>query len=406
MADMSLSRDHPRVCGEHAISTKSTLGTTGSSPRVRGTRHQRHADRQRVGIIPACAGNTTGAYMFHVPCRDHPRVCGEHRHSSADPCTGAGSSPRVRGTPNATCWIGYPTGIIPACAGNTQYKSLISETNGDHPRVCGEHLPDTITTSKPKGSSPRVRGTPPLRCLRVSLYGIIPACAGNTAWPAVSRGDSWDHPRVCGEHGQPGGHQGGQLGSSPRVRGTQDAARLRPAPSGIIPACAGNTGLQMPRDHFGSGSSPRVRGTPPVDRVCVSGHGIIPACAGNTICPAFSYHSARDHPRVCGEHRGSFMVCSFRWGSSPRVRGTPRTLIARSVRRGIIPACAGNTAELRSFVFPLKDHPRVCGEHYIGRIDTFMERGSSPRVRGTLRLRQRRHYRHGIIPACAGNTNG
>ena len=49
-------------------------------------------------IIPACAGNTEAAVDDEIVSRDHPRVCGEH--AEHDPIVSAvrGSSPRVRGT--------------------------------------------------------------------------------------------------------------------------------------------------------------------------------------------------------------------------------------------------------------------------------------------------------------------
>ncbi|EEP20764.1 hypothetical protein BIFANG_03334 [Bifidobacterium angulatum DSM 20098 = JCM 7096] len=50
----------------------------------------------------------------------------------------------------------------------------------DHPRVCGEHELPELRQAAIRGSSPRVRGTPPAQPIRLLLAGIIPACAGNT----------------------------------------------------------------------------------------------------------------------------------------------------------------------------------------------------------------------------------
>ena len=52
-------------------------------------------------------------------------------------------------------------------------------------------------------------------------------------------------------------------------------------------------------------------------------------------------------------------------------------------RRGIIPACAGNTPEAIAEDILNRDHPRVCGEHYVIPDGQTTTRGSSPRVRGT-----------------------
>ena len=155
------------------------------------------------------------------------------------------------------------------------------------------------------------------------------------------------------------------------------------------------------------GSSPRVRGAllgkPPAD-------------------------TGGDHPRVCGEHILSGLLAWLdAWfpriipacagststlpqlevqegGSSPRVRGALR-----------LEACQASMSA---------DHPRVCGEHLHGTQLLSPGTGSSPRVRGARspstmcrcvagsspRVRGARMGRAdsleglGIIPACAGST--
>ena len=138
----------------------SRLGLPGSSPRMRGTPQRRGRRQLRHGIIPAYAGNTCGSRHASSISRDHPRVCGEHAwlvHLSA---SGAGSSPRMRGTPGTRKVPESEGGIIPAYAGNTVSLVLPRLRCGDHPRVCGEHQV--------------------CLCWRVGVMG--------------------DHPRVCGEH--------------------------------------------------------------------------------------------------------------------------------------------------------------------------------------------------------------
>ena len=90
---------HPRVCGEHFPHCAGVIGGSGSSPRVRGTPASAPAICRRRRFIPACAGNTT--LLLTMFCREtvHPRVCGEHIVSSAGVVFTGGSSPRVRGTP-------------------------------------------------------------------------------------------------------------------------------------------------------------------------------------------------------------------------------------------------------------------------------------------------------------------
>ena len=152
------------------------------------------------GIIPACAGNTPSAGSVPRSCRDHPRVCGEHFFLFFGRVVLWGSSPRVRGTPLLS-WRGSRLrGIIPACAGNTFPRRARSMPYRDHPRVCGEHNGILVEDSPHKGSSPRVRGTRSSCCRAACGSGIIPACAGNTGREILGRADGRDHPRVCGEH--------------------------------------------------------------------------------------------------------------------------------------------------------------------------------------------------------------
>ena len=213
-------RDHPRVCGEHNSSKRGTPSLMGSSPRVRGTLYHTVRDGALLGIIPACAGNTRIARNPRRRGRDHPRVCGEHISAKRSEAFRVGSSPRVRGTLASTGHDSLLSGIIPACAGNTCLLPVRMARPRDHPRVCGEHGVGDAEAFGDLGSSPRVRGTRSFLALLLPLVGIIPACAGNTCTMGPRRWRSGDHPRVCGEHGSPRRGDVRPWGSSPRVRGT------------------------------------------------------------------------------------------------------------------------------------------------------------------------------------------
>ena len=193
-------------------------------------------------------------------------------------------------------------GIIPACAGNTLWRRTRTSSSGDHPRVCGEHKNAVPEMTDPRGSSPRVRGTHG-RCRWCCEHsGIIPACAGNTDLADFAECSAEDHPRVCGEHSVSATYWWVSPGSSPRVRGTHHTTNFRCTTQGIIPACAGNTTIQQTSAVRHRGSSPRVRGTRGFVLRDACRVGIIPACAGNTAEFATWVQANRDHPRVCGEH--------------------------------------------------------------------------------------------------------
>ena len=172
----------------------------GSSPQVRGARERSGRDRRGGGIIPAGAGSTSGTQGARRTAWDHPRRCGEHSTSSRSSRSSRGSSPQVRGALVTLPRRPVNPGIIPAGAGSTDMKRLPSSAVRDHPRRCGEHWAWFMSRTRDKGSSPQVRGAPyPVRRHEVAR-GIIPAGAGSTPTDCCGSANLWDHPRRCGEH--------------------------------------------------------------------------------------------------------------------------------------------------------------------------------------------------------------
>ena len=235
------SRDHPRLCGEHARLVRIQLRRMGSSPLVRGALVAVEDVVEVPGIIPACAGSTSGTGLSHGRSRDHPRLCGEHHQPELRHEGRAGSSPLVRGAPFATLFMGTTRGIIPACAGSTWEEWTALAERWDHPRLCGEHGVALTTGRDGMGSSPLVRGARAPREVPGGNTGIIPACAGSTRTGAAQRSPSRDHPRLCGEH-ESGHHERNyKAGSSPLVRGAPVPRDGEGQELGIIPACVGST---------------------------------------------------------------------------------------------------------------------------------------------------------------------
>jgi len=153
-----------------------------------------------TGIIPACAGNTASECHQKTRAWDHPRMRGEHGVVHSRFVETLGSSPHARGTQQAVEEVLDLFGIIPACAGNT-IESLIRESGcGDHPRMRGEHSQPEIPALCLLGSSPHARGTQELAQSAPTPTGIIPACAGNTVQTSIDKDRAKDHPRMRGEH--------------------------------------------------------------------------------------------------------------------------------------------------------------------------------------------------------------
>ena len=365
-AEGSISKNavHPRVCGEQIPIAHCLDIAVGSSPRVRGTGNQTPRRRQVPRFIPACAGNSVSPLASQGSPSVHPRVCGEQFAASTPFQLPGGSSPRVRGTG----WSG-PHGnrisrFIPACAGNSKIRAISITRAAVHPRVCGEQDRVRARIIRNHGSSPRVRGTG--RCPHTlgDLFRFIPACAGNSLVEIKSVLFKPVHPRVCGEQSLCASIAAADSGSSPRVRGTEIVGKVIQRPLTVHPRVCGEqrTATLQNTDTFGS--SPRVRGT-----VAENNHDrlvrrFIPACAGNRVQLISHFVSPSVHPRVCGEQADWEFGRGWKAGSSPRVRGTEDYRCFPRQQSRFIPACAGNSALRAAITSARAVHPRVCGEQF------------------------------------------
>ena len=167
---------------------------------MRGTHGNSISANHGSRLIPAHAGNTSWTPCVTGMGRAHPRACGEHDSGSLLPLAWGGSSPRMRGTPGHRDGCLDPDGLIPAHAGNTPARRGQSSGKRAHPRACGEHAKLGETTGVDEGSSPRMRGTPQAYALKENDAGLIPAHAGNTPPRRPTCVPAGAHPHACGEH--------------------------------------------------------------------------------------------------------------------------------------------------------------------------------------------------------------
>ena len=130
------------------------------------------------------------------------------------------------------------------------------------------------------------------------------------------------------------------------------------------------------------GSPPHVRGPPVATLSDVVFGGITPACAGTTVGIHGSLSGFRDHPRMCGDHFMAKFLKSWMKGSPPHVRGPHGFYILYSNYIGITPACAGTTIIITFNRVFRRDHPRMCGDHQIEKEKEGIAKGSPPHVRG------------------------
>ena len=254
-----------------------------------------------------------------------------------------GSPPRVRGKPERGRSVHRGRGITPARAGKTPFRQRCADGHEDHPRACGENTVGSILTGWNDGSPPRVRGKRVRERDLSRDERITPARAGKTMTVSATTLAAGDHPRACGENSRIGSRPTFHPGSPPRVRGKRIPWNAIHWRLGITPARAGKTARRFARftampDHpracgenlsdtvrgsSAAGSPPRVRGKHAAWYAALTADGITPARAGKTFSQTWSGLQNRDHPRACGENRGTSRHFNGDWGSPPRVRGKP-----------------------------------------------------------------------------------
>ncbi len=69
--------DHPRLCGEKQLSIDTNVIRLGSPPPMRGKGQEKHVDRFQKRITPAYAGKSLIRKTLMTISLDHPRLCGE-----------------------------------------------------------------------------------------------------------------------------------------------------------------------------------------------------------------------------------------------------------------------------------------------------------------------------------------
>ncbi len=232
-------------------------------------------------------------------------------------------------------------------------------------------------------------------------------------------------------------------GSSPRARGTARGRRAAPGRFSVHPRVRGEQCSALRPPSRNNGSSPRARGTVHPAQQDAALRRFIPACAGNRSVPLAQARPQWVHPRVRGEQGSRGHAEGFTAGSSPRARGTVRSVLDTHPVHRFIPACAGNRLARPSAndLWPVHPrargtggdrrcgggklrfipacagnrrpcvpssarctvHPRVRGEQAQTLREGLSNIGSSPRARGTALRHPLPLQRGRFIPACAGN---
>ena len=196
------SKDHPRLCGEKTDAISLILSHKGSPPPMRGKDDLRLLYSSCPRITPAYAGKRKTKAGYHTVTRDHPRLCGEKRVHPPEDFRQMGSPPPMRGKVYFVAVLCRAFGITPAYAGKSANVVSFLYHHRDHPRLCGEKSGDGAGGVKWRGSPPPMRGKVSDDLRRNIRIGITPAYAGKSTNCFQICGFREDHPRLCGEKGK------------------------------------------------------------------------------------------------------------------------------------------------------------------------------------------------------------
>ena len=151
---------------------------TGSPPPMRGKAVLQTTFSHRHRITPAYAGKSLKRRMRQFGCQDHPRLCGEKGVFQTSHDRAVGSPPPMRGKVPHSFVHHLSTRITPAYAGKSTWLMIRPYRQTDHPRLCGEKVPEMLQFSSVAGSPPPMRGKDRVKRQIHRCTRITPAYAG------------------------------------------------------------------------------------------------------------------------------------------------------------------------------------------------------------------------------------
>ena len=157
---------------------------------------------QVAGITPAHAGKSSDQRQRLRLRWDHPRTCGEKMPNKPGWCLVRGSPPHMRGKVLHFLHLPLQHGITPAHAGKRLLRISCAWHGRDHPRTCGEKFGRGASDVGRRGSPPHMRGKAQHDVVDKRRGGITPAHAGKSSFRLPALDVRRDHPRTCGEKTQ------------------------------------------------------------------------------------------------------------------------------------------------------------------------------------------------------------
>ncbi len=152
--------EHPRLRGDHLGYRTGAVIEDGTPPPARGPRL--HVLPVRVGPrnTPACAGTTKPSWSRTRVSPEHPRLRGDHFVSTITVRLSTGTPPPARGPPRPYGSQERAPRNTPACAGTTLLRRVPRYRSPEHPRLRGDHALVFPRGSWSTGTPPPARGPP------------------------------------------------------------------------------------------------------------------------------------------------------------------------------------------------------------------------------------------------------
>ena len=213
-------RVYPRACGGATGAGIVQYGAGGLSPRMRGSPGSSGTLGNRLGSIPAHAGEPSRICSRQDSPRVYPRACGGAILSLCAHHLLPGLSPRMRGSPLDGTDDFVQVRSIPAHAGEPRRALLTGIPSGVYPRACGGANCLVFEYPLLPGLSPRMRGSRPTTSSAAPRPGSIPAHAGEPFRAVGSKEVGKVYPRACGGAATSTLLFRGHVGLSPRMRGS------------------------------------------------------------------------------------------------------------------------------------------------------------------------------------------
>ena len=357
---------YPRGRGGTNVEVSGLSLLQGLSPRTRGNRIRVCRSVGAGGPIPADAGEPAASTWKGCTSRAYPRGRGGTNYLEEEARPREGLSPRTRGNPGTSKSRTPTLGPIPADAGEPDRPRRGHPQTAAYPRGRGGTGEIVRRELDSEGLSPRTRGNRRRAHLARILPGPIPADAGEPASCRVRLSRCRAYPRGRGGTGGVGLGHCGLLGLSPRTRGNHQRGgpcrpRARPIPAdagepqyrrrrladhGAYPRGRGGTTRKTDAQGRVQGLSPRTRGNPEPANPRKDLVGPIPADAGEPGRDTRREIQQWAYPRGRGGTLSRDTNTCDRVGLSPRTRGNPSAICARTGTMGPIPADAGEPGRL------------------------------------------------------------